>query len=339
MPASQESALNKKYTLFITPNWLGDCLMAMSAIEIWHKHNPEKNALIVTRSNLTELWQMHKINKEIIVCNKSILDIIKTARKLKNYNIEKAFIFPNSPRSAILPFLSSIPERYGFAGYYRNFMLTNIIHKQKNSPQHQIAEYLTLLNCKTDEIMPPALTVPAEAKRKVENLIENKDHPVITLIPGAARGKSKQWHHKNFAELGKKLLTHFNCLIAIPGTQKEYGLCEQLAGSIGNKAINLAGKTSLSELAALLALSKIVVANDSGGMHLAAALGTPTVAIFGITDPAITGPIGKKVMILKSSPLASRDIARNSEKAIYALKQITPQMAFDAIKAIINTKI
>ncbi len=339
MPAYQESASNKKQTLFVTPNWLGDCIMAMPAIELWQKNNPEKEIIIATRKNLAALWQMHAIKKQIVICNKSLYEIIKLAKKLKQQKIDEAFILPNSPRSALLPLFAKIPKRCGFAGNYRKLMLTDVVKKPSEQKLHQTLEYLALLGYTTNKISPPTLIIPEEAKKKLISLLpsSSQNQNIITIMPGAARGKSKQWQIENFIELGKKLLEHFNhnCLIVAAGVLKEFELCESLKAALGNHSINLAGKTSLSELAALLSKSKLTVANDSGGTHLSAALGTPTLAIFGITDPELTGPIGKKVMVLKASNIATRDVARTSKKAEDALNKITSEMAFAAAKKII----
>ena len=115
------------------------------------------------------------------------------------------------------------------------------------------------------------------------------------------------------------------------GTAAEYDACQQVAAAAAPNGMNLAGQTTLAELAGVLALSAGVLCNDSGGMHLAAALGTPLVAIYGITNPGQTGPLGRTQRILQRSEHRSRDIPRRSPKAQKALAAILPEEAVQAL--------
>jgi len=147
--------------------------------------------------------------------------------------------------------------------------------------------------------------------------------PWISLIPGAARGTSKQWPTENYALAAARLMAETGGSVTTLGTRGESDVCQQVAAAAAPNGLNLAGQTSLEELAAVLSLSSAVLCNDSGGMHLAAALGTPLVGLFGITNPDQTGPLGKQVRILQRSEHRTRDVPRRSAKAEKALRAIT----------------
>ncbi|MFC1461616.1 glycosyltransferase family 9 protein, partial [Verrucomicrobiota bacterium] len=130
---------------------------------------------------------------------------------------------------------------------------------------------------------------------------------------------------------GRMLNDSLKCSILVLGSASERELCGRVARTIGPSAVDLAGQTTLPELAAALSLCALVIANDSGGMHLATAVGTPVVAVFGITDPAKTGPMGEHVCVLQDSPVQDRDLDRESEIAAMSLSRIRPEHVFEAV--------
>ena len=157
------------------------------------------------------------------------------------------------------------------------------------------------------------------------------------LLPGAARGPSKQWPPDHFIAVGRQLAARPGCRIVVFGARDEASLCRAVAEGIGPAAITLGGETTLSELAALLGLCRVVVANDSGGMHLAAAAGARVVAVYGLTDPAKTGPIGHghRIVCAEGRP-RSRDIRRNSREAKDALASIRPDRVLEAVMELLE---
>jgi heptosyltransferase-2 len=154
--------------------------------------------------------------------------------------------------------------------------------------------------------------------------------PLVGLIPGAARGPSKRWPAEHFAEIGKRLAEDRGASLLIFGAPSEFELCGSVAKRVGTRAQNYAGKTSLPEWAALLKSCDLVVCNDSGGMHLASALGTPVVAVYGMTDPAKTGPLGANARVIQDEGARARDIAQDSAEAEKRLAALAPARVYDA---------
>jgi heptosyltransferase-2 len=175
------------------------------------------------------------------------------------------------------------------------------------------------------------LSIPDGAAEAAKSRLSEVPRPRIGFLPGAARGPAKRWPSGHFAELGLRLAGDRACSVVLFGTAAEAEACDDIAAAVGTRATNLAGRSTLQEWAALLAECDVVVTNDSGGMHIAAAVGTPVVAVYGMTDPAVTGPLGSRCTVLQEGGERSRDIARDSQEAIERLASIKPERVYDAV--------
>ena len=263
--------------------------------------------------------------------------------------LDWAIIIPHSIRTARAPCLARIPQRTGLPGpLFRDWMLTDIRRPgapaespARRCPDHQAWEILDLFRIHPAGglIPPPRLTVPADVLDAVRNRIGDAPRPWIAFIPGAARGPSKQWPADHWRDLLQAVSAHTPGSILLLGTPNESPLCAGIASAapIPRRVCDLSGKTTLEEMAAALALADAVCCNDSGGMHLAAAVGTPLVPFFGITDPDTTGPLGSApIRILQHSARRTRDIPRKSPEAEAALRAITPAEAFAALETVLG---
>jgi len=326
MPSTSESMTNNS-ALIVSTNWIGDAVMGMPALQLFRLENPEARITVLTKPGLKALWQMHPAVDTVQIMEKPF----PTARKLRSAQHGRAYVFPNSFRSAFVPWLAGIPQRIGLCGHGRHLLLTEIVSPPEG---HQQLEYRNILDVQ-GQLPAPHLDVPEETLHAVEKKLDalpmsGKGMPLITLLPGAARGPSKRWPPEHFVELAKKLRASMDAVVIFGGGPDDAAACADIAGQVGEGVISLAGKTTIPEWAALLKMSDCVVSNDSGGMHLATAVGTPVVGIYGLTDPAKTGPLGKS-SILQKSTTRSRDIARTSEEAIQALASITADEVYAAI--------
>jgi len=331
--------MNKMNNILIcSVNWLGDACMTMPALQLFHKQHPDTKITILTKPALKPLWQMHPAVSSIIILDTTTRGMFQTAANIKKHNFDAAYILPNSWRSALIPFMARIPKRIGQTGHHRRLLLTETT-PHDNTRYHQQWEYAAIFKLETiNELPPPALKIPAEAARKIEAMVPlQPDTNIIGLIPGAARGPSKQWPPEHFIAASKIISDSINCRFVIMGTKNEASLCEEISAAIGKNAISLAGKTTLQELTAAIAGCDCILCNDSGGMHLAGATGTPIVAMYGITDSKKTGPLGKNYKILQPEGVkVSRNIPRDSPEARKALQSIPPTQAAQAALSIIS---
>ncbi len=237
-----------------------------------------------------------------------------------------ALVLPNSPRSALEVFLADIPQRIGYARPWRNFFLTQAVaprtdavkmrkrtaseirqlisekpevkSQKSESPKsaHQIFEYLHLvgaLGANPEPLAPQLFVTPEEIEAvKMKFGLDKISAPIFGLNPGAEYGSAKRWPAEKFISAAKEIQTKANCVWLVFGGKNDEAVATQIQSAIGNRqsAISLAGKTSLRELMALLKLCRVLLTNDTGPMHVAAALGTPVVVPFGSTSPELTGP-------------------------------------------------
>ncbi len=306
--------------LMVSTNWIGDAIMSMPAVQLFRQKHPDTRITILARPLIRALWAMHPAIDQL----ETMVDKLPTIRKLKQTHFDRAYIFPNSFRSAFVPFMAGVPKRIGPRGHWRRLMLSEVIALPEG---HQQLESMKILDVQ-GEPPAPQINVPEESVQSLLVRLTNlgfkpSNRPIITLLPGAARGPSKRWPQANFIAVAKKLSDNLGAQIMLGGGPDDAITCEEIATATGPNAISMAGKTSIAEWAALLKMSHCVISNDSGGMHLAATVGTPVIGIFGITDPSKTGPLGQAVILQKSS-IRARRIPRESEEASRALASIRP---------------
>ncbi len=305
-------------------NWLGDAVMTTPALIRLREKFPAAHITLLTHEKLRDVYLHHPALNEIITFNKNE-GLFALGRRLRAGNFDLALVLPNSPRSAMEVWLARIPRRVGGRWPWRNWFLTDAIptradavkmHKRTESEvrelisaalsplaprpspsSHHLHQYLHLVAALGAEgsVLPPMLAVTEDeltaAKKKFG--LENVSVPIFSLNPGAEYGPAKRWPAEKFIAAAREIQTRTNCHWLILGGKADVQTSETIASSIGNQqsAIgNVAGQTSLRELMALLKLSRVLLTNDTGPMHVAAALGTSVVVPFGSTSPELTGP-------------------------------------------------
>ena len=311
-------------------NWLGDSVMAMPAIQDYRRRNPDTVVTVAVKPYMAPLWIAHPAVRNVMLLPLGPAGPWRCGWRARSHGFRRAYVLPLSFRSALVPWVARIPERIGMPGHGRDWLLTRVVTPPDGPERrHQAFEYYELLGL-TDVAHgeAPSLPVPdAEAGKAAEALSRlwpaARDGALVGILPGAARGPSKCWAPDRFADVGRRLAVERGCRILALGSMAEKDACERIAAAAGPRGAELAGRTSLLELAALLARCKAVIANDSGGMHLATAVGAKVVGIFGATDPAKTGPLGTGHKIVAAEGVgAARDIAADSAVARAALDGI-----------------
>jgi heptosyltransferase-2 len=307
-------------------NWLGDAVMTTPALLRLREKFPDAHVALLTPDKLQELWTNHPAVNETISFSPGE-NVLAVGKKLRAGKFDVALALPNSPRSAIETWLAGIPQRIGYARPWRNFFLTQTVAPRVdavkmrkrsaaeiqsliageqignrkseigNSTAHQIHEYLHLaatLGANPEPLAPQLFVAPeeVEAAKKKFGLSEITQ-PIFGLNPGAEYGPAKRWPIERFIAVAKEIQQRTNCAWILFGGKGDVAIAGQIETAIRHSSFvirNLSGQTSLRELMALLKLCRVLLTNDSGPMHVAAALGTPVVVPFGSTSPALTGP-------------------------------------------------
>jgi heptosyltransferase-2 len=217
-----------------------------------------------------------------------------------------AVLFPNSFRVAWEAKQAGIPRRVGYAGHWRRWLLTQVIPGdswRRPVDSHFVHHFLSFSKHLggSAEPLPPRITLTAsELKQADESLRKAANNKALcALAPGAEYGSAKRWLPERFVAVAKRVAAVTGCGWVIVGGQNDAEACCPIADGIGSNAVNLAGKTSLRQLCALLARCRVLLTNDSGAMHVGYAVGAKVVAIFGSTEPAATGPVGAGHMVIR----------------------------------------
>lgn len=225
---------------------------------------------------------------------------------LKKKGFDLILLLPNSFRSALLAFLCGPPYRVGYATDHRRLLLTNFLETDGHSrPVHQVESYLNLLRVLDIQPEEGELLVPvgpqarafAEAVWAAQGI--GPQQLVIGLSPAAAFGPSKCWPAEYYARLADRLVTELGAAVFFFGHRTERRQVEGIVGRMQQPAVSMAGKDDLQKLAAMLQRCHLLISGDTGPMHLARAVGTPVVALFGPTDPRLTAPYGGESVVIR----------------------------------------
>lgn len=307
-------------------NWLGDAVMTTPALRRLRERFPDAEIVLLTHEKLAGLWPGHPSVDRVL--GFGIKEgVWSVARRLRAERAGLALLLPNSPRSGLEAWLARIPRRVGGVWPWRDWMLTDgvppapgvVMMRKRSAPEisrlvagldgpspvpptssHQIHHYLRLVGHLGGDVAPvaPHLQVtPAEQVAERERSGLDPDTTWIGLNAGAEYGPAKRWPKERFVEAARGLHLRLGCGFALFGGKADVPLAEEIAAALqvpgpGRRAPVrvLAGRTSLRELCAALAACRVVITNDTGPMHVAAAVGTPVVVPFGSTSPELTGP-------------------------------------------------
>lgn len=296
-----------KRTVVVAPNWVGDNVMALPVLEALAA--TDRRLTVLAKPHLGSLLEQVPAVDEVVERQESDEE---TVERLRQGTFDEAVILPNSFRSAWLPWRAGIPLRWGYRGRpfrwsFRWPLLRPGVRRPREKGRHQTEDYRELLAAMA--VAAPASWIPrlelsTQMTEKGRALLaranlESGSGPLIGLFPGAEFGPSKRWPWKRFVALSRELRRRWpesrQLIVAGP---KEIWLAVRIYEETGKIHPVIGPDLDLGQLTAVLSQLDLLVSNDSGPMHLAAALGVPCVALFGPTDPQRTGPTGEGHRVL-----------------------------------------
>jgi heptosyltransferase II len=269
------------------------CLPALRAIR---ERFPEAHITILARSWVADLYAQESFTNQILICDAKPWWTL--ALELRRHHFDCAILLQNAFEAAWVARLAGIPNRIGYSRDGRGFLLTRAVRVPKRGeiPRHERFYYLELLRRAGLIQSLPAGDITITPQTSVRD----RKKRIIGISPGAAYGSAKRWLPERFAEAAAELANARGAALVLFGSRAERELCEQIEQLlIGYEVKNVAGQTTLEQFIELAARCELFVTNDSGAMHIASALGVPTVAIFGATDDAATGPTGPKARVVR----------------------------------------
>jgi heptosyltransferase II len=291
-------------------NWLGDAVMSLPAIRAVRDALPRAHLVVVAKPQVADLYARESVIDRVIPypAPRGLRDRRAFARSLAEERFDGAILLQNAFDAALMVWLAGIPERIGYSRDGRGLLLTRAIRVPEPGeiPRHESFYYLELLRrAGMMERFPRAGAIRLEGIGAARTAGERHlaalgiVSPVIGISPGAAYGNAKRWLPERFAEVSAGF---GECAVLVFGSAAERDLCETVARALTSARVdarNLAGQTSLGEFIDLTAACRLYLTNDSGAMHVASALGVPTVAVFGATDDATTGPTGPLARVVR----------------------------------------
>lgn len=329
--------------LIVGPSWVGDTVISQSMLKLLIQQNPAAQIdYLAPPWTLPLLARMPEVRRGINnPFGHGALRLgarHEFGKTLRDQVYDHALVLPNSWKSALIPWSAGIPLRTGFRGEAR-WGLLNDVRQLDAVALPQMVQRFVALAMPAGATLPSPIQLPlpalqstvAQQQALLARLRLNTDKPVVAFCPGAEYGPAKRWPEAHFAALARLLAAH-GCTVWLVGSPKDHAVAETIAQGAVGACINLCGKTDIAEAADLLAASRLVVTNDSGLMHVAAAVGRPVIALYGSSSPQFTPPLSADAHILtlgiECSPCFRRECPLGHFKC---LNDLSPERVFAAI--------
>ncbi len=339
-----------KRILIRSTNWVGDAIITTPAIRAVRKNFPEAKISLLAKPWVAPIFYNNPYIDNILIYDaagkhKGLSGILRLSKELRKEKFDLAILFQNAFEAALTAILAGIPNRLGYNSDARNLLLTHCICLTPAMKRlHQIDYYLGILEGASLKSDGRHLTlVVTDNERKQANAILSKHgitgkNRLIGINPGAVFGSAKRWFPERYAALSVKLRKYSGAEIAIFGGPGEKALGQYVSELMGSRCINFCGKTSLREAVALIERCQLFITNDSGLMHVAAALDTPQIAIFGSTDHITTSPSSPRSQIIRTPVPCSPCLKPDCPTDHKCMKNITVEMVYDVAVKFLRTK-
>ena len=292
-PGISASDLKPFRVLIRSSNWLGDAVMSVPALRAIKNGRPDIHVTIAAPDKIAPMWKLiPEVDAIVPLPEGSLLSVVRLFKQPMPFDV--AILFPNSLRVALETWLSGIPRRVGYRGHWRSWLVNQIVREPRKPrpPEHHSLRFLRIARecgAETSKIEVP----------KPNQMPNIRHQTLIGLCPGAEYGPAKRWLPERFAEAATKITAQSSAQWILFGTKNDAAIGEQIAAAIGHHCVNRIGQTTLDQLIDELRQCSLLLTNDTGTMHLAALLGIPVVAVFGSTEPRLTGPLGNGHIILR----------------------------------------
>jgi heptosyltransferase-2 len=294
--------------LVVAPSWVGDALLSQPMLALLKQRDPHSAIDVLAPGWALPIFaRMREVNDTVespfAHGELALRKRLRLGRQLRAGRYDLAYVLPNSFKSALVPLFARVPQRIGFVGEARHLLLTDARPLDTSAIPLMVERFASLAlppgsGVPADLPRPRLLVEPAERDRLLVQM--SLDHPqrLVCLCPGAEYGPAKRWPPQYFGELAAALAAEGNAVWII-GSTRERDIGDAIRASSAGAALNLCGRTTLDQAVIVLSGADIVVTNDSGLMHVAAALDRPMIALYGSSSPAFTPPLSARARILK----------------------------------------
>jgi heptosyltransferase-2 len=321
--------------LVVAPSWVGDTVMMQPMLQLLHqRHTNLALDVLAPPFTLPLLARMPQVRRGIVAPlghgQLKLGERQRIARELQAERYDQAIVLPNSLKSALIPLLAKIPLRTGFRGEMRYGLLNDMRKLDERALPRMVERFAALALERGARLLRPLprphLTAHlADLEKLIKNsmLIENR--PLAVFCPGAEYGPAKRWPAEHFAALAKMAAAD-GYAVALVGSSKDAPIADDITRAASGACVNLCGETTLDQAIDVIAQAALVVTNDSGLMHVAAALDRPLIALYGSSSPAFTPPLSDCAQIVKididCSPCFKRECPLGHFRC---LRELTPE--------------
>jgi lipopolysaccharide heptosyltransferase II len=324
--------------LIRSSNWLGDAAMSVPAVRAIRAGRPDARVTIAAPEKIASMWKLVAEVDAIIPLPRSrLLSVVWLLRREPSFDV--AILFPNSVRAALESWLTRIPRRVGYRGHWRRWLLNQIVPvpRKPGPPEHHSLRFLRIAReCGADAFGSDRSRAGIGYSTPKVQIAINRQPIKIGLCPGAEYGPAKRWLPERFAEAVEKISAQSSVRWILLGTPRDATVGDQIAAALGDHCVNRIGQTTLDQLIDELRECRLLLTNDTGTMHLAALLGVPIVAIFGSTEPRLTGPLGNGHMVLRHHVECSPCFLRECPIDFRCMKAVSVQEVANAVLSILR---
>ncbi|MGH9966632.1 MAG: lipopolysaccharide heptosyltransferase II [Pyrinomonadaceae bacterium] len=336
-------------------NWVGDAVMTVPALRELRRLLPNAHITLATRPWVRGLFADADFVDDLLIYNRGgVWSLLKQIREWRKQRFDLAVVLPNAFEAALIPALARVPFRIGYATDGRKALLTNPLPLPEwRSSKHEIYYYLNII-AETEHLLTGEQIISerqpddslhiSEARRQQGlTLLRSKglrgDGPTVALCPGSINSRAKRWPAERYAAVADSLIDELRAEVLLIGSKEETDVSLDVAQRMRNKPIMLTGQTDLAQSAAVLSLVDLLVTNDTGPAHIAAALRRPTLVIFGPTNPLTTRPFSATAQILRHPPDCAPCMLRDCPIDHRCMTAITPQDVFERARLLLEENI
>ena len=329
-------------------NWIGDAVLTLPALAAVRNTFPAARVAVLAKPWVAEVYALCPEIDEVILyrrpgIHEGFAGMVRLAGELRLRRFDAAILLQNAIEAAILSCLAGIPVRAGYGTDGRGLLLTHSVKKTRGLGKlHQTQYYLEMvkaLGCR-EAAKEPSLATTPEHESLAESLLDRLGltgkRPLIGMAPGAAYGPAKRWLPERFAAVADRLIRDEGASVLLFGSAGDRPAAASVVRNASVSLTDIAGQTDLREAIAVMARCDLFISNDSGLMHLAAALGVPTVAIFGSTNPLTTGPVGRHSVIVRQDVDCSPCLKTDCPTDFRCMKRITADSVLEAARSLLR---
>jgi heptosyltransferase II len=320
-------------------NWIGDAVMTIPAIRKLRSIFPDAEMTLLTRGWAEGIFRASELFDRIITTDSTFDQV----RELRRERFDLAVIFPNSFHSALVAKLGGLRRSFGYASDKRSMLLTDAIEMpQWKDSRHEVYYYLNLVEAiearlvgKVSETVEhePRVVMPAESKERAQRMLQTHgvdlERKLVILAPGSTNSRAKRWLPEKFALLNDRLQSEVGSTVVLLGSPGDKPVSQSVVDLAVSKPIDLTGATDITLAAAILSLADLLVSNDMGLAHLAPAVGTRTLVIFGPTNQLTTRPLSSFASVISANVECSPCMLRDCPIDHRCMTRVTTERVFE----------